>query len=120
MPTGPDTVRAYESALPDLAEVARKQMFGSPCAFVNRQMFFGTFGDRLVARIGPARANALAAAGEAELFTPTEGRPWADYVALPAVADAAQARALAAEAFTWTRNLPPKGKPTRAMRKARR
>ena len=42
-PARPAVVAAYEAALPDDPRVERKKMFGMPCAFVNRQMFFGTF-----------------------------------------------------------------------------
>lgn len=120
MPPSAATTLAYEGALPTGPEVARKTMFGSPCAFVNRQMFFGTFEESLVARVGPSRAAALAAQGEATIFIPTEGRPWSDYVAIPSATAADTARALAAEALAWTRALPPKGKPSRAVRKSRR
>ena len=44
-----DVVTAYETALPDNPDIARKRMFGTPCAFVRRQMFFGTFGETLIA-----------------------------------------------------------------------
>lgn len=104
------TQTAYEAALPADPRVERKKMFGVPCAFVNRQMFFGTFGDTLVARVGPARVQALAGQPGMSVFTPTEGRTWADYVQVVPTADADLLARLAAEALAWTTKLPPKAK----------
>lgn len=101
---------AYDAALLPLGDdpsIRRKTMFGLPCAFVGRQMFFGTFGDGWVARIGPERVAELAGQPGVTVFTPTEGQPWDDYVALaPPIADEALA-AYASEALAWTRALPP-------------
>lgn len=113
-------VAAYEAALPDDPRVERKKMFGTPCAFVNRQMFFGTFEGTLVARVGPARARALSDQPGMAVFTPSEGKVWADYLQLDPSTDAAQLAALATEALAWTAALPPKGKPPREVRRARR
>ncbi len=38
-------------ALPDAANVERRQMFGCPCAFVNGNMFAGLHEDRLIVRL---------------------------------------------------------------------
>jgi hypothetical protein len=86
-------------------------MFGSPCAFVNRQMFFGTFEETLVARVGPRRASALAAQPGLQVFTPSEGRVWDDYVQLPPSAEPDLLAELAAEALAWAAALPKKVKP---------
>jgi hypothetical protein len=117
MSATPAVVAAYEAALPDDPRVERKKMFGTPCAFVNRQMFFGTFGETLVARVGPERVDALVREPGRRVFTPTEGRPWSDYVQVDATEDAAVLRAYAAEALAWTTRLPPKAKkPKKAAR----
>ena len=73
---------AFGAALPEDPRVERKKMFGMPCAFVNRQMFFGTFESTVVARVGPERAKALVGTNNMRLFAPMEGREWADYVQL--------------------------------------
>lgn len=111
-----ETTAAYEAALPDDPRIERKKMFGTPCAFVSRQMFFGTFGPTVVARVGPRRAAALAGQPGMRVFTPTEGRTWDDYVQLDVLTDAAQLRALADEALAWTTNLPAGGKRPRAKK----
>jgi len=101
---------AYEAALPADSRVSRKHMFESPCAFVNRQMFFGTFEETVVARVGPERAAALADQPGMGLFSPTEGKVWNDYVQLEIPADAQLLSDLAAEALDWAAALPKKGK----------
>ena len=73
---------AFETALPDDARIERKLMFGTPCAFVNRQMFFGTFEDTLVARVGPERVKVLADQPGVRVFSLSEGKVWDDYVQL--------------------------------------
>jgi hypothetical protein len=114
----PASLAAFHAALPTDPRVETKKMFGSPCAFVNRQMFFGTFGDTLVARVGPGRAATLAAEPGRRVFAPGPDRTWPDYVQLDATADAEVLRGLAAEALTWADALPSR-RESRADRKAR-
>ncbi len=97
---------AYEAALPDDIRVERKKMFDSPCAFVRRQMFFGTFGDTLVARVGPERVRALVERPGMQPFTPRPGESWDDCVQLELTVDPATQAALAAEALSWAAALP--------------
>jgi hypothetical protein len=111
---------AFETALPDDERIVRKLMFGTPCAFVNRQMFFGTFEDTLVARIGPERVKALVDQPGAQVFCLSEGKVWDDYVQLDPSFDAQQLAALAAEALTWAAALPRKLKAPKALRRSRR
>lgn len=107
---------AYEAALPDDPRVERKKMFGMPCAFVNRQMFFGTFEATLVARVGPERAAALAGRDGMVVFTPMADRPWRDYVQVPADAPADTLKALAKESLAWTLVLPPRAEKPKAKK----
>lgn len=116
----PDVVAAYDGALPADPRVERKKMFGMPCAFVNRQMFFGTFEDTIIARVGPERVEELVAEPGRRVFTPTEDRPWRDYVQVDATEDPAVLAALAAEALGWASRLPPKGKKPKEARRAAR
>jgi hypothetical protein len=116
MEASPVVVAAYEDALPDDPRVERKKMFGMPCAFVNRQMFFGTFDDSVVARIGPERVEQLAGQPGIRVFTPMEDRPWRDYVQVDVPADPALLEKLAAEALNWAAMLPPKAKKPKAKR----
>ena len=110
MQANPAAVAAYTAALPDDARVEAKRMFGMPCAFVNRQMFFGTFEDSVVARVGPERVELLAANPGMRVFTPTPDRPWRDYVQLDVTIDTSVLRDLATEALAWADKLPPKVK----------
>jgi hypothetical protein len=111
MPTpSPEITAAYETALPDDIRVERKRMFGSPCAFVKRQMFFGTFEETLVARVGPERVRALAEQAGMQVFTPSPGKQWNDYVQMDLTVDPAMFAELASEALSWAAALPKKGK----------
>lgn len=121
MNASPELTAAYHAALPADPRVAPKAMFGMPCAFVHRQMFFGTFEDSFVARVGPARAQALIGTPGITTFAPSPERPWRDYVRLAATVDAGMVAALAAEAMTWTLALPPKAAPPpEAKKKAKK
>lgn len=119
-PASPAVVAAYEAALPDDPRVERKKMFGMPCAFVNRQMFFGTFEGTVVARIGPARVQERAGKDGLVVFTPMVDRAWRDYVQVDATANADLLKGLATEALAWTAKLPAKAKPTRSEKKSRK
>lgn len=110
MPTDSTTITAFEQALTDDDRIERKKMFGSPCAFVNRQMFFGTFEDTLVARVGPDRVRTLAAEEGLQVFTLSPDKQWDDYVQLAPTADPAKLADLATEALAWTAALPKKVK----------
>lgn len=103
-------VTAFETALPDDPSVERKAMFGTPCAFVKRQMFFGTFENTLVARIGPRRVRALTGKPGMQVFTLAPGKVWDDYLQLDATADPELLAELASEALAWAAALPKKVK----------
>jgi len=109
-------IAAYEAALPDDPTVVRKKMFGSPCAFVNRQMFFGTFEQTLVARIGPERVQALAEQAGIQVFKPSPDKEWDDYVQMELTVDPALFAELAAEALSWAAALPSRAKPPKRKR----
>ncbi len=113
------TAAWYADAVPADPRAVKGQMFGHPCAFVNGNMFFGTFAQSVVARVGEARAAVLAAEGTMTIFEPMSGRQWKEYVqvALGTIPDAALA-ALATEALVNTAALPPKVK-KKAVPKAR-
>ena len=111
MPTlSSEVTAAYETALPDDLRVKRKRMFDSPCAFVNRQMFFGIFEESLVARIGPERVQAMAEQAGMQVFMPSPGKQWNDYVQMDLTVDPALFAELASEALSWAAALPKKGK----------
>jgi len=60
-----------------------KPMFGSPCYWVNGNLFAGLHQESFMVRLGePDRANLLKLPG-AHLFEPMEGRPMREYVVFP-------------------------------------
>ncbi|MBI4822206.1 MAG: hypothetical protein HY791_38460 [Deltaproteobacteria bacterium] len=106
-----ETIEWYESAIPADDRVKMGQMFAHPCSFVNGNMFFGTFAQSVVARVGAERARALVSSGAAKIFEPMEGRAWKEYIQLelgsvPKETLAAYAR----EALEVTAELPAKAK----------
>ncbi len=104
------TVAWYDRSIPADARAVKGQMFGHPCAFVNGNMFFGTFAQTLIVRLGEARA-ASVADGSLRLFEPMPGKPWKEYVQVPAGALSDEALAtLAREALDYTAGLPGKAK----------
>lgn len=103
-----DTIAYYEVAVPADRRVRKGQMFGHPCAFVNGNMFFGTFHQTVVVRVGEKRATDLAK-GKMRIFEPMPGRLWKQYVQVDAGAlSTPKIRGLAEEALEWTDKLPVK------------
>jgi len=81
--TSPELVAAFDKALPASAGVTRRPMFGYASAFVNGNMFAGTFQDAIVVRLAERdRAELLKVKGAAP-FEPM-GRPMKEYVVVPA------------------------------------
>lgn len=81
--TSPELVAAFDKAVPASSGVARRPMFGYPSAFVNGNMFAGTFQDTIVVRLAePDRAALLKLKG-AIPFEPM-GHPMKEYVVVPA------------------------------------
>ena len=119
------TIGCYDRAVPADPRAVKGQMFAHPCAFVNGHMFFGTFAQTLVVRVGEARAATLASAtgGKAletrlRIFEPMAGRAWKEYVQFDAGALADdEVRALAQEALETTARLAPKDKKKPAANK---
>ncbi len=122
MEASPALIAVYEASLPADERVERKKMFGMPCAFVNRQMFYGTFENTVVARIGPDRVQALLGKPGIKVFSPMPDRAWKDYVQVEITVEVDILKMLAAEALRWTLKLPakaPKPKESRQEKKAK-
>ena len=107
-----DLVTRFDAALPEAADVQRRQMFGCPCAFVNGNMFAGLHEDRLMVRV-PDEAAAYPAV--------ILGRTMKEYALLP------DALGLSAKAmsgwiergYRYTRGLPPKLAKAKAAKSAK-
>lgn len=121
MKPDPAAVAAFEAAFPTDPRAKRGQMFGHPCGFVNGNMFFGTFGATLIARVGETAAST--ASSPMKVFVPREGRAWKEYVVVDAgVVSEPVLGELARKALDHTASLPPKEKKAakpKAAKKAR-
>jgi TfoX/Sxy family transcriptional regulator of competence genes len=108
----PSTAALFRTLLPNDPRVTVRPMFGHTAAFVNGQMFAGTFGSHVFARLSEdGRAELLAAPG-ATVFAPMKSRPMKEYVQLPSamLSESAIAKQWIARALEWTATLPPKAK----------
>ena len=81
--TSPELVAAFDKALPASPGVTRRPMFGYASAFVNGNMFAGTFQDAIVVRLAESDRVALLKLKGAAPFEPM-GRPMKEYVVVPA------------------------------------
>src|SRR6266508_4368189 len=80
--TSPELVAAFDKALPTSPSVTRRPMFGYASAFVNGNMFAGTFQDTIVVRLAKTDRAALLKLKGAAPFEPM-GHPMREYVVLP-------------------------------------
>ena len=81
--TSPDVVAAFDKAVPASPRVTRRPMFGYASAFVNGNMFAGTFQDSIVVRLAETDRAALLKLKGAAPFAPM-GHPMKEYVVVPA------------------------------------
>jgi TfoX/Sxy family transcriptional regulator of competence genes len=81
--TSPELVAAFDKALPASPAVTRRPMFGYASAFVNGNMFAGTFQDTIVVRLTETDRAVLLKQKGAAPFEPM-GHPMKEYVVIPA------------------------------------
>jgi TfoX/Sxy family transcriptional regulator of competence genes len=81
--TSPELVAAFDKAVPISPSVTRRPMFGYASAFVNGNMFAGTFQDSIVVRLAETDRAALLRVKGAAPFEPM-GHPMKEYVVVPA------------------------------------
>jgi TfoX/Sxy family transcriptional regulator of competence genes len=81
--TSPEVVAAFDKAVPASPNVTRRPMFGYASAFVNGNMFAGTFQDSIVVRLAETDRSALLKLKGAARFEPM-GHPMKEYVVVPA------------------------------------
>lgn len=81
--TSPELTAAFDKALPASPAVTRRPMFGYASAFVNGNMFAGTFQDVIVVRLAETDRAALLKRQGAAPFEPMR-RPMKEYVVVPA------------------------------------
>jgi len=80
--TSPDLVTTFDKALPTSPSVTRRPMFGYASAFVNGNMFAGTFQDTIVVRLVETDRAVLLKVKGAAPFEPM-GHPMKEYVVVP-------------------------------------
>jgi TfoX/Sxy family transcriptional regulator of competence genes len=118
----PYMVELFDSILPLDSRVERRKMFGSPCGFVNGNMFCGLFEKSMFLRLSEAdRAEAIDKL-DTTLFDPMKGRPMREYVTLPddLLEDEAQLDDWMGHALAYAGGLPPKEKkPRKSKAKAK-
>lgn len=105
--TPPEVVAAFDKAVPASPSITRRPMFGYASAFVNGNMFAGTFQEMIVVRLAGADRDALLKIKGAAPFEPM-GRPMKEYVVVPP-SIAAKPKELAGwieRAHTYGRSLP--------------
>ena len=73
--SSPELVATFEKALPVSPAVTRRPMFGYASAFVNGNMFAGTFKDSIVVRLAETDRAALLKLKGAAQFEPMPGPP---------------------------------------------
>jgi TfoX/Sxy family transcriptional regulator of competence genes len=81
--TSPEVVAAFDKAVPASPNVTRRPMFGYASAFVNGNMFAGTFQDTIVVRLAETDRAALLKLKGAAPFEPM-GHPMKEYIVIPA------------------------------------
>jgi TfoX/Sxy family transcriptional regulator of competence genes len=113
----PHAVEVWQSVAPPPPAEPRK-MFGMPCAFLNGNMFAGTYGDKIIVRLAEADRAKLQKLDGAEPFAPS-GRAMREYVGIgaPLIDDRAKVRAWVKKAMAFAETLPPKA-PKKAAAKA--
>lgn len=104
--TPPELIAAFDRAKPRDPRVQRKLMFGYPALFVNRNMFAGTYQERVVVRLPEAERAKL----RWSAFEPMPGRPMKEYLVVPAsiVAKTTELSSWLERALTYAAELPPK------------
>jgi len=110
----PELVERFRSALDRGAgpDVARRPMFGYPCAWIGGNMATGLFADQWWVRVSEPDREVLLAQPGARPFEVMPGKAMGRYVTLPddLVADDARLDAWIDKALDFTRSLPPKAK----------
>jgi TfoX/Sxy family transcriptional regulator of competence genes len=115
-PTMPEadasTATLFRTLLSNDRRVTVRPMFGHTAAFVNGQMFAGTFGSHVFIRLNESSRAELLAVPGATVFAPMKGRPMKEYVQLPSamLAEPAAAKQWIVRALEWTSTLPAKVK----------
>ena len=80
--TPPEVAKLFDELLPADPRVERRKMFGYPCAFINKNMFCGTFAKSIIARLPEEKRAQLIKKGWKQ-FEPMPGRAMKEYLVIP-------------------------------------
>jgi len=107
-----ETETFLRSLLPTDSRIVVKPMFGHAAAFVNGNMFAGTFGKQTFVRLPDELGVELMKEKGSSGFSPMEGRPMKGWIVMPAAwgKTPGKARAWVSKSFTWASGLPAKKK----------
>jgi hypothetical protein len=105
----PELVAAFATCVHGHPELATRQMFGYPAAFLGGHMTTSLHQDHWIVRLAEADCAALRELGGGD-FEPMPGRPMRGYLTLPAsiIADTAALDGWIARAIANVRTLAPK------------
>ena len=112
-----ELIARFDACLPKAEGVARRQMFGCPCAFVNGNMFSGVHEHRLIVRLAEKDRTSLAKAPDAGPFV-VMGRTMREYIAFERPLDRAprDLQKWMTRALAYAQTLAPKMKRPRPVR----
>jgi TfoX/Sxy family transcriptional regulator of competence genes len=102
----------FRSLLPQDARITVRPMFGHVAAFVNGNMFAGTFGKQTFVRLSDDLGAELTKVEGTSLFSPMQGRPMRGYVVMPSAWEKSpeKAKEWVARSLSWAATMPPKKK----------
>jgi TfoX/Sxy family transcriptional regulator of competence genes len=106
----PAALKLFEQLTPGREGVIAKKVFGQPAVFVNGNMFFGVFGEKLFVRLAADdRAEAERIPGFTT-FEPMPGRAMREYMVLPSgvLGDPHRSREWVARSLNYASRLPTK------------
>jgi TfoX/Sxy family transcriptional regulator of competence genes len=106
----PAVVQRFEELVPQGPGVTTQKMFGQPAAFVNGNLFFGVFGEKIFVRLSESEVAAARKLPGYAAFEPMPGRAMREYLVLPGslLADRARARGWVGRSLRFASGLPAK------------
>jgi TfoX/Sxy family transcriptional regulator of competence genes len=109
------TKELFRRLLPEAPGITQRPMFGQLAGFVNGNMFFCLFGDRMAVKLPEEEGGQLLKVKGAEPFIPMEGRPMRGYVMLPEAwhQQPKKAEEWIARSLAYVASLPPKARTAR-------
>lgn len=107
-----NTEAYFKSLLSNDSRIVVKPMFGHVAAFVNGNLFAGTFGEQTFVRLSDEMVAELTKVKGTSNFSPMEGRPMKSYIVMPQAwrRTPNPAREWVSRSFSWALGLPAKRK----------